>query len=113
MHQTERSASGVGGVSVRGLDGVSVLGDVASALRAVSAASSVGLVGGVDMRVGVGGVVVGVGVGVVIEGSSSRMRPTCALYHALTASSVLWSMSAPPNSKARSVPLLRGEVGPE
>ena len=102
-HQTARSASGVGGVGVRGLDGVSVLGGVASALRAVSAASSVGLVGGVGVRVGGGGVVVGVGVGIVVEGSWSRMRPTCARYHALTASSVLWSMSAPPSRKARSV----------
>ena len=54
---------------MRGLDGVSVLGGVASALQAVPAASSVGLVGGIGVRVGVGGVVVGVGVGGVVEGS--------------------------------------------
>ena len=77
---------------MRGLGGVSVLGGVgvASVLRGVSAASSLGLGGDV-------------GVGGVVEGSWFRMRPRSTKYHALTASSVLWSMSAPPSRKARSV----------
>ena len=90
---------------MRGLGGVgaaSALGGVgaASVVLGVVEASSRGLCVGVCVGVGVG---VRVGVGGLVEGSWFRMRSRSAKYHALTASSVLWSMSAPPSRKARSV----------
>ena len=80
---------------MRGLGGVgaaSVLGGVgaASVLLGVVEASSLGHGGGVGVGVGVGG---------AVDCSWFRMRPRSAKYHALTASSVLWSMSAPPSRK--------------
>ena len=84
---------------MRGLGGVGE----AFALGGVGAASVVlGVVEASSHGLGVG-VGVGVGVGSAVEGSWFRMRPRSAKYHALTASSVLWSMSAPPSRKARSV----------
>ncbi|EMS47426.1 Ribosomal RNA small subunit methyltransferase E [Triticum urartu] len=53
--------------------------------------------------VGAASVPLGAGVGGLVEGNWFRMRPRSAKYHALTASSLLWSMSAPPSRKARSV----------
>lgn len=86
---------------MRGLDGVgaaSVLGcvDAASALLGGDVEVSFGL--GVRVVVGAGACVVGVvGVAVCIW---FRMRPRSAMYHALSCSSLLWSMSAPPIRKA-------------
>ena len=84
---------------MRGLGGVGA----ASALGGVGAASVVpGIVEASSRGLGVG-VGVCVGVGGLVEGSWFRMRLRSAKYHALTASSVLWSMSAPPSRKARSL----------
>ena len=77
-------------------------------LGGVGAASALGGVGAASVVLGVveasahwlGG---GVDVDSLVEGSWFRMRLRSAKYHALTASSVLWSMSAPPSRKARSV----------
>ncbi|XP_044396472.1 ATP synthase subunit alpha, chloroplastic-like [Triticum aestivum] len=61
-HQTTRSASGVGGVGVRGLGSVgaaSVLGGVGAASVLLGVVEALGLGGGVGVGVGVGGAVDG------------------------------------------------------
>ena len=78
---------------MRGLVGV----EPASSQGCVGAASA--LLGGLGVRVVVG--VIGV-VGVAV-GSSFRMRLRYTRYHALSFSSLLWSMSAPLIRKAMSV----------
>ena len=97
MYHTAGSASGVGGVGVRGLGCVgdaSVLGGIgaASALLGVVESSSLGLGGGG-----------GVGVGGTVDDSWFKMRLRSTMNHALSFSSVLWSMSAPPMRNARLV----------
>ena len=84
---------GVGAASVLGCVGA------ASVLLGGDVEASFGL--GVRVAVGAGAGVVGV-VGVVVC-SWFRMRPRSAMYHALSCSSLLWSMSAPPIRKAMSV----------
>src|SRR3954470_333918 len=100
MIHSAGSAPGVGGVGVRGLGGVGA----ASVLGCVGAASAL-LGGDVEASFGLGDrAVVGVvGVIGVAVGSSFRMRLRCTRYHALSFSSLLWSMSAPPIRKAMSV----------